>query len=154
MNAEDFKPLTRDEAQQWRARQPTESVWRVVRWQAVLAVAVVLVAWVLTRRASVAWSTLYGALCIVLPTALMAYGLSSSALSRMVARMFPGVASVSLAAVFFWEGVKVLLALVMMWLAPRLVPSLSWLALVAGLVVVLKAYWLEFWIRSRQAAQG
>jgi ATP synthase protein I len=149
--AEDFKPLTRQEAQQWRSRQPTESVWRVVRWQAVLAAVVVLVAGVLTQRTEVAWSALYGAMCIVLPTAVMAYGLSSSALSKAVARMFPGMARVSLAAVFFWEGVKVLLVLVMLMLAPRMVPSLSWLALVASLVVVLKAYWVEFWFRSRRA---
>jgi len=44
----------------------------------------------------------------------------------------------------------VLLALVMMWSAPRLVPDLSWLGLVAGLVVVLKAYWLSFWFGRRQ----
>jgi ATP synthase protein I len=150
VQAEDFKPLTRHEAQQWRSRQPPESVWRVVRWQAVLAAAVVLVAGLLTRRTEVAWSALYGALCIVMPTAVMAYGLSSSALSQAVARMFPGMARVSLAAVMFWEGVKVLLVLVMLMLAPRMVPSLSWLALVAGLVVVLKAYWLEFWFRSRR----
>jgi len=36
-----------------------------------------------------------------------------------------------------------------MWAAPSLIPNLSWLALVAGLVVVLKAYWFAFWF-SRQ----
>ena len=28
-----------------------------------------------------------------------------------------------------------------------------WLALVAGLVVALKAYWLELWMRSRRASR-
>jgi len=149
---EEFKPLTREQAQKWRTRQPTESVWRVVRWQVVLAVLAALVAWGLTRRAPVAWSTLYGGACIALPSALMAYGLTSSALSRAMAAMFPGMAKVSLAGVLFWEGVKVLLALAMMWAAPHLIPGLSWLALVAGLVVVLKAYWLEFWLSSRRSA--
>jgi len=34
------------------------------------------------------------------------------------------------------------------------VPDLSWLALVAGLVVVLKAYWLELWFRARRFKQN
>ncbi len=148
---QEFKPLTREEAQQWRARQPETSVWRVVMWQAVLSVLVSLIAWAVTQRGSVGWSALYGGLCITLPSALMAYGLVSSPLSRALAVVFPGVAKVSLVGVLFWEGVKVILALVMMWLAPRFVPDLSWLALVAGLVVALKAYWVELWIRSRAA---
>ncbi len=150
----EFKPLDAEEAARWRKRQPPESVWDVVRWQLLLGPLSVLVAWLLTRRTEVAGSVAYGALCILLPTALMAYGLTSSALARLVKRLFPGMAGVSLAGLFFWEGVKVLLALVMMWLAPRVIPGLSWLALVAGLVVVLKAYWLELWLRSRRTARA
>lgn len=150
--AEDFKPLSREEAQQWRARQPETSVWRVVGWQVLLALLAAGVGGLFTQRSAVAWSAFYGGLCIALPSALMAYGLSSSPLSRALVRALPGVAKVSLAGVLFWEGVKVLLALAMMWLAPRLVSELSWLALVAGLVVALKAYWLEFWMRSRRVA--
>ena len=147
---EDFKPLTREEAQQWRARQPQMSAWLVVRWQLALLLTAPLVAWLLTQRAAVGWSVFYGGLCIALPSALMAYGLTSSALSRALGKAFPGMAKLSLLGVFFWEGIKVLLALVMMWSAPRLVPDLSWLGLVAGLVVVLKAYWLSFWFGRRQ----
>ena len=149
---EEFKPLTREQAQQWRARQPAMSAWRVVWWQVVLMALVTLAGVVFTQSPAVAWSLFYGGLCITLPTALMAYGLTSSALSRAVAKMFPGVAKVSLAGVLLWEGVKVLLAMAMMWSAPRLIPDLSWLGLVAGLVVVLKAYWLAFWWQNRQAA--
>ena len=149
---EDFKPLTREQAQQWRMRQPAESAWRVVRWQVVLAVIAALVAWVLTRRPPLAWSVLYGGFCIALPSALMAYGMTSSALFRVIESMFPGVAKVSLAGVMFWEGVKVLCAMALLWAAPHVIPSLNWLALVLGLVVVLKAYWLEFWLHSRRSA--
>ena len=149
----EFKRLTADEAAEWRRRQPRESVWDVVRWQLLLGLLLVPLAWLLTRRAEVAGSVAYGVLCILLPTSLMAYGLTSSGLAKLVQRLFPGVAGLSLAGLFFWEGVKVLLALAMMWQAPRLVPGLSWLALVAGLVVALKAYWLEFWMRSRRAAR-
>lgn len=143
---EDFKPLTHEEATQWRARQPGNSVWRVVRWQVALTVLAALAGWGLTLKPSVAWSVLYGGLCIALPTALMAYGLTSSALSRWLGASRPHVAGASLAGLFFWEGIKILLALAMMWSAPQVVPELSWLGLVAGLVVALKAYWLAFWL--------
>jgi ATP synthase protein I len=152
--ADDFKPLTRQEAQQWRARQPAMSVWRVVGWQLALTVLAGLLGGVFTQQWSVAWSVAYGGLCIALPTALMAYGLTASPLSRALAVVFPGMARLSLAGVVFWEGVKVLLALVMLWLAPQVVPDLSWLGLVAGLVVVLKAYWLAFWQQNRRAPQS
>ena len=150
----EFKRLSAEEAADWRRHQPRESVWAVVLWQMLLGALLVPLAWLLTRRSEVAWSVAYGVSCIVLPTALMAYGLTSSGLARLTQRLFPGVAGVSLAGLFFWEGVKVLLALVMMWLAPKLVPGLSWLALVAGLVVALKAYWLEFWMRSRRISRA
>lgn len=148
---EDFKPLTREEAQQWRARQPDASAWQVVRWQLALAVLVTLLAALFTRQPSVVWSVLYGGLCILLPTALMAYGLTSSALGRWLGSSKSNAAGASLAGMFFWEGIKILLALAMMWSAPRLVPDLSWLGLLAGLVVVLKAYWLVFWSRRHRS---
>ncbi len=154
VEAEVFKPLTREEAQQWRARHPAVSVWRVVGWQLALMALAALLGGLFTQRLSVVWSVAYGGLSIALPTALMAYGLTASPLSRALAAVFPGMARLSLAGVLFWEGVKVLLALVMLWLAPRVVPDLSWLGLVAGLVVVLKAYWLAFWRQNRRAPQS
>lgn len=148
---DDFKPLTREEARQWRQRHPDTSAWRVVRWQVLLTLLAAVAVGGITQRISWAWSVAYGGMCIALPSALMAYGLTSSSLSRLLAKALPGMAKVSLAGVLFWEGVKVLCALAMMVAAPRVVPDLNWLALVAGLVVVLKAYWLAFWWGSRQA---
>jgi ATP synthase protein I len=144
---DDFKPLTQEEARQWRIRNPEVSVWRVVFWQAALCVLVGLAGWLYTKQAAV--SALLGGLSVLLPSAVMAYGLTSSGLAKALAAMFPGMAKASLAGVLFWEGIKVLLVLAMLWSAPRLVSELNWLALVAGLVVVLKAYWLEFFLRSR-----
>lgn len=143
---EDFKPLTREEAQQWRAAQPRNSPWTVLGWQILLALLATGLAWGISNRASIVVSVLYGAAAVILPTAVMAWGLTSSALSRL----FVGVAQASLAGFFLWEGVKLLLALAMLWSAPRIVADLNWLALVAGLVVVLKAYWLELWFRARR----
>jgi ATP synthase protein I len=150
----EFKRLSAEEAAAWRSKQPRESVWAIVLWQLLLGVLLFPVTWLLTGRVEVAWSVAYGVLCILLPTALMAYGLTSSGLARLMKRLFPGMAGASLAGLFFWEGVKVLLALAMMWQAPKLVPGLSWLALVVGLVVALKAFWLELWMRSRRTTRA
>jgi ATP synthase protein I len=144
---DDFKPLTREQAQQWRAGQPHVSAWSVLRWQAVLALLAVLVAAALFRSQAVVVSVVYGAVAVMVPSGLMAWGLTKSALSRRVS----GGAQASLAVFFVWEGAKVLLAIALLALAPRLVPDLSWLAMVAGLVVVLKAHWLELWFRTRRS---
>lgn len=143
---EDFKPLTREQAQQWRAGQPRYSPWAVLGWQVLLAVLAAGLAWGVSARWAVVASVLYGAAAVILPTAVMVWGMTSSAVSRL----FAGVAKASLAGFFLWEGVKLLLALAMLWSAPRVVADLNWLALVAGLVVVLKAYWLELWFRARR----
>lgn len=147
---EEFKPLSREEAQQWRARQPQMSVWRVVGWQWSLMFGASLLVALVTRQDALAWSVFYGGLCIALPSALMAYGVTSSPLSRAVVRWFPGAARLSLAGVFLWEGIKVMLSLAMLWSAPHWVSELSWLGLVAGLVVSLKAYWLVIWQARRR----
>ncbi len=147
---DDFKPLTREEAQRWRQTQPRTSVWAVLGWQVLLALLAACVAAVLTRSLPVVVSLLYGAAAVVLPTGLMAWGLTKGVLARRAA----GGAQASLAGFFVWEGAKLLLAIALLALAPRLVPDLSWLALVAGLVVVLKAYWLELWFRARRFKQN
>ena len=143
----DFKPLSREEAQQWRASQPELSIWRLVLVQFLVGLTAGLLGWLLTQRMSVVWSVLYGAAAVVVPSALMAYGLTSSALSRLLA----GFAQAAFAGFLLWEGVKILLAVAMMWLAPQVVPNLSWLGLLAGLVVTLKVYWFGFLIQSRRS---
>ena len=65
----DFKPLTAQEAQEWRKRHPAVSVWRLVGMQAVAGVLVSLVAWAVSGEVPVAWSAGYGALAVVLPAA-------------------------------------------------------------------------------------
>ena len=41
------------------------------------------------------------------------------------------------------------LTVVLLLLAPLVVPGLNWLALVLGLVVVMKTYWLALWLLTR-----
>lgn len=145
-NEPDFKPLTPEEADQWRARQPVLSVWRLVGIQCLVGVVAAVIVWWLFASDSLAASVLYGAASVVIPTALMAWGMTSSTLARRAAGH---VISMFMSFVW-WEGVKILLSVAMLWLAPRIVPDLNWLALIAGLVVVLKVYWFGFWIQTRR----
>jgi ATP synthase protein I len=146
----EFKPLTRQEAQQWRASQPVFSVWRLVGVQLLAGLAAGVLGGLLVQSASVAWSVLYGAASVVIPSAVMAYGLTSSALSRRTS----GFAQAAFTGFLLWEGVKILLVVAMQWLAPVVVPELNWLGLLAGLVVVLKVYWLGFWIQTRRSNEN
>jgi ATP synthase protein I len=143
----EFKPLTREEAQQWRSSQPVFSVWRLVGWQVLAGLVSGALAWLFTQSVAVASSVVYGAAAVVVPTALMAYGLTSSALSRLLA----GFAQAAFAGFLLWEGIKILLSVALLWLAPMVVPGLNWLGLLAGLVVVLKVYWLGFLVQGRRS---
>ena len=155
-DAPECKPLTAEQAREWRARHPAPSVWRVVAWQVGLTVltagVAALAVWAGMGGAALVASAVYGGLCVLLPSAVMAWGMTSSALTRWLQCAAPGVARASLAGWLWWEGVKVLLALAMLWSAPRWIPDLSWLGLLAGLVVVLKSYGLAWVVRP--AARG
>ena len=142
---DNFKPLTADEAHQWRGAQVRLSVWRVIAWQCVAVFGVGLLAYVLSGRLSVMWSAAYGGMAVLLPSAAMAWGVTAGRLSKLLSVFAKG----SLAALMFWEGIKVLLVVMLLSLAPVWVPELNWLALVAGLVLVLKVYWLAFYVQSR-----
>jgi len=140
-----FKPLTPEEARAWRQSHRHVSIGWVVALQAVAAVLVgVCAAWVSGSRV-VGWSAFYGGMSVVLPSAIMAIGVTSGRLAQMLSAFPVG----SLGSVVFWEGVKILLAVLMLSVAPFVVRDLSWLALLAGLVVVLKVYWLAFLLLSR-----
>lgn len=132
----EFKPLSAEEAQQWREKNQPLSPWRIVAWQAVVAVVATLLAWLLSGRVEMAVSVGYGALAVVVPAALMARGMSRQG----------GAAGAALAGFFVWELVKIALTVVMLLAAPKLVPHLSWLALLAGFVVAMKVYWLAVWL--------
>lgn len=143
----EFKPLTREEAQQWRASQPVFSVWRLVGVQLLVGAVAGALAWLFTQSVAIASSVVYGAAAVVIPSALMAYGLTSSALFRLLS----GFKQAAFAGFLVWEGVKILLVVVLLWLAPSVVPDLNWLGLLAGLVVVLKVYWFGFLIQGRRS---
>lgn len=136
----DFKPLTAQEAEQWRSRNPPISVWKVVAGQALVGMLVALVAWVLTGRASVGWSAAYGAVAVVVPAGLFARGVF-----RRKASSDPRAAMLGF---FGWEIAKIVLTVALLAAAPRLVPDLSWMALLVGMVITMKTYWAALLVRS------
>lgn len=138
---DDFKSLTREQAQQFRKDHPQVSLWHVLAGQFVAGLLVALLAWLLTGRSSAGWSALYGSLAVVVPAALFARGLTGKVWS-----MNPGTA---VAGFFLWEMVKVALTLAMLFAAPRLVSMLSWPIMLVGLVVTMKVSWFALFLAAR-----
>jgi ATP synthase protein I len=129
-----FRVLSRQEAQDLAARQPTISPWRVLGAQVLVGLAAAALMGLLWRDGSVALSALYGAAVVVVPGVLMARGMTSRFSS-----MNAGTSAVSF---MLWEMVKIAVSVVMLMLAPSLVQPLSWPALLAALVLCIKVYWL------------
>ncbi|MBX3608251.1 MAG: ATP synthase subunit I [Hydrogenophaga sp.] len=142
----EFKPLTREQAQQWRAGQPKLSLWRLVGVQWLVGLLAALAAGLLWQSGALAVSVLYGAAAVAIPSALMAYGLTSSALSRLLS----GFAQAALVGFLFWEGVKVLLSVALLAAAVWILPEPNWIGLLVGLVLVLKVYWFGALLQARR----
>jgi len=141
-NELNFKALTRDEAQALREKDPPLSPWRVVLVQVAVGVVAALLAALATGNSTVGWSALYGAATVVVPGALMARGMTSKFSS-----LSPGSSAVSF---MLWEAVKIAVSVAMLALAPKVVQPLSWLALLAGLVLCMKVYWFALLWRGRR----
>jgi ATP synthase protein I len=134
--AEKFRPLTAEEAQKLRLQQPLLSIWRVVLAQLVVGLVVAALTWLFTGRVSAAWSAAYGALAVVIPAALFARGLTSKATTLNSGTAVFGF--------LLWEMVKIGLTIAMLYAATWLVKDLSWPAMLVGLVVTMKVYWVVF----------
>jgi ATP synthase protein I len=142
--SEDFHPMTAQEAQAWRARQPTLSVWWVVGAQLVLAAVVAVVSAWFWGRISIAVSLMYGALAVVIPAALFARGITSRVASVNAVSAAMGFA--------VWQGVKWVLTVLLLALAPKVLNAVSWPALLAGMLLTMKVYWLALaWASPKQA---
>ena len=138
-------PLTREQAQQLLAAKPGVSVWRVVGLQLVLGALVAAGAAGLAG-ATAAISALYGALIVMLPAALFATGMQ-----RWLINLKPAFALFGFA---FGELLKIALTVVLLLLAPRLLPTLNWPALLVGLAAVLQAYWIALLLRGRSKSHS
>ena len=138
---QEFKRLTAEQAQALRESDPALSPWWVVGLQCLAGLAVALLAWGISGKAAVGWSAGYGALAVIIPAALFARGLMSRFSSINAATAGFGF--------FLWEAVKIAVSIAMIAVAPRLIADLSWLALLAGLFVTLKMYWLALLKRPK-----
>ncbi len=136
-----FKPLSREEAKKLRETSPQLSPWVVLAGQLAVGVLLACAAWALTGRQNVAWSVFYGALVVVIPGALFARGLASKLWS-----INPGAA---VAGFFLWEMVKIAASVGMLFAAPELVADLDWLAMLIGLIVTMKVYWVALLMRPK-----
>ena len=130
----DFTPLTAEQAQVLRAQSPSISPWWVVGAQIVVGLLVTLVAWLVSGRQVVAVSAACGALAVVFPAALFARGVTG--------RFASASAGGAVFSFFLWELVKMVMTVTVMYAAYRSVENLSWPAMLVGLVVTIKVYWL------------
>jgi len=131
---DEFHPLTAEEAQAWRERHASLSVWWVLGAQLALAAVLAMLGSWIWGFASVGISMMYGALAVVVPAALFARGLTSSAASVNAMTAAVGFA--------VWQGVKLVLTVLLLALAPRVLNEVSWPALLAGMLLAMKVYWL------------
>ena len=130
----DFVPLTAEQAQALREQNPSVSPWWVVAGQILVGVLVTLAAWGITGKSTVAWSTGFGALAVVIPGALFARGVTG--------RFASANAGNAVMSFFVWELVKIVVTVAVMFTAYRVVENLSWPAMLVGLVVTMKVYWV------------
>ena len=141
IDATTYKRLTKQEAQALRKQQPALSPWHVVLMQVMAGLSVTMIAWAFSQKASVAWSAAYGSLAVIVPAALFARGLM---------RQFASGSVVEVGFRFFaWEAAKLAVSVAMLFAAPKLVTELSWLALLIGLIVTMKVYWVALLMRPK-----
>lgn len=135
-----FKTLTREEAQALRAKIPSVSPWRVVAAQTAAGLVCGAIVWGFTQRGGAALSALYGAAAVVIPGALLARGMTRQTSPDPGALMF---------GFMLWEAVKIGVAVAMLVAAAKVVPDLSWPALLVTMIVCMKVNWLALLWRRR-----
>ena len=140
---ERFRRLTPSEAAAFRADNPQLSPWRVIAAQAAVGGVVTLLAWLLGGGREHAWSALYGAFTAVVPSAVLARGMTSR-----LSSLSPAVSAVS---VMLWETVKIGATVALLVAAPQVVRPLSWPALLAALAACVSVYWFALLWRGRKS---
>lgn len=128
------KPLSAQEARRLREQHPPVSPWWVVGAQVGVGLLAALAAWGFTGKQNVGWSAGYGALAVAIPAALFARGITS--------RFSSLNAGTATAGFLVWEMVKVASTIALMAAGPKLVRDLSWPAMLVGMVLALKVYWV------------
>lgn len=128
-------PLSAEQARELRGRLTQVSPWVIVGAQVGMGLLAAMVAGAVFKDPAIGWSLAYGAMAVALPAGVFARALRRGAK----------------ASVLLWEWVKLGLTVALLLAAPRLVPGLNWLALLAGVVLATKMYWVAFaWSRRRR----
>lgn len=143
VSEEPFKVLSREEAQSLRAGWPKWSPWRLVAVQALAGVVMAALWGLFTLESSKAWSALYGAIAVVVPNGLMAWGATRRTVTD---------AGAALLSMMFWESVKILLAIAILVVVAKRVADLSWLAMLVTMILCLKVNWLVLLTRGRSTS--
>ena len=143
-------PLTRQEAEALRKKLGGVSLQsfllNVLVWQAVMGVALSALVWFVSGSAATFYSTLYGILCVVLPSALVV-----RVLLRRTSSDVPGRPGSMLTGLFVLEFAKILVTVSLLVAAPLVLASPDWIAIVVSFVLTLKVYWVVALIGLRQA---
>lgn len=142
----DFTPLSAEQARALREKNPSLSPWWVVAGQVLVGLVVALVAWAVTGRQVVGLSAACGALAVVIPAALFARGVTGQFASANAGSAVLGF--------FVWELVKILVTVVVLFAAHRWVVGLSWPAMLVGLVLTMKVYWLALGYKRKSKANA
>ncbi|MDE2120326.1 MAG: ATP synthase subunit I [Betaproteobacteria bacterium] len=139
------EPLSREQAQALLRAKPGVSAWRVVGLQLGVTVACAVLGWLLAGPVA-AWSAAWGGGMVLVPAALFA-----TAMRRWLVRLPPAYALFGFA---FGELLKIALTVLLLVLAPRVLPALSWPALLLGLVATLQVYWIALLLRGKSRGNG
>lgn len=133
-------PWTAEQVQTLLARETPMSPWHVVGLQAAAGGLLALAWWLFgTAPAQQVRSSVWGAAAVVLPHALMAWGLR-----RPVAQ-----AQAAFLSFLIWELVKVGCAVAILVAAAWWVRDLSWPALLVALILCLKVHLGAWWLTTR-----
>ena len=148
-DGEKIPPLTRQEAQLLKEKLQGVSLeaflLKLLMWQALSAIAIAALAWLVSSSAAVVTSAFYGAVCVVLPSALVA--------RVVIKRIRPDVLKQSggmLTGLVVLELVKMLATVCLLLAAPLVLDSPQWVAIVIGFAVTLKVYWVVALMSLRQ----
>lgn len=136
-----FTALTAEQAKALRLQHPSISPWWVVRVQLLVGVLVALLAGLVVGSKTAAVSAACGAFAVVLPAAIFARGVTS--------RFASANAAAAVASFFVWELVKIVVTVGVLYGAYRTVTDLSWPAMLVGLVVTMKVYWLALGVKRK-----
>jgi len=143
---EEYKSLNADEARQWRALQQPSPIWRALALQAGIGLVVSAGIGLAGRSEALAWSAAYGMLAVVFPQMLLFRGMAG-----MQGRWSPDALLLRL---LVWELVKIALTVAILCSASKMLGEMSWPALIAGLVVTMKANWLLLVFRTANRSPG